>query len=251
MPRPRALVFFALVLALLPFLLRGLAQLPALGHYRGPYGDAVNALGEPLRHVTNMVSAVNYDFRALDTLGEELILFVAANGIVILLRGARGHGTSARAAHILHRRREGRSEAQTAGGRLLAGVILLYGLYVILHAQLTPGGGFQGGTIVFAAALMLYFGEGYAAWRQLIRSPLLARVEAFGVGLYLLAGLLPMAVGARFLENILPLGQTGSLLSGGLIPVVNLGVGLAVAAGFCSIALELLEETRESGGEAA
>lgn len=49
---------------------------------------------------------------------------------------------------------------------------------------------------------------------------------------------------------MLPLGETGGLLSGGLILVGNLGVAFAVAGGFGLLLLEFLEETRrpEEGG---
>ena len=51
--------------------------------------------------------------------------------------------------------------------------------------------------------------------------------------------------GGAFLENVLPLGKTGSLLSAGTIPVINLFVGLEVAAGFALLFAEFLEETRQ------
>ena len=45
--------------------------------------------------VSNMVSAVNFDFRGLDTLGEEIMLVAAVTGTVLLLRGIRGEDLSA------------------------------------------------------------------------------------------------------------------------------------------------------------
>ena len=67
----------------------GLRGLPAAGQYRGPYGDVVNAAGVRERHVTDMVTAVNFDYRALDTLGEEFILFVSAAAVAVVLRRGR------------------------------------------------------------------------------------------------------------------------------------------------------------------
>jgi multicomponent Na+:H+ antiporter subunit B len=244
--RSIAVVVMALMLA--PLAAAGLTELPAFGHYRGPYGDVINAIGTPARHITNMVTGVNYDFRGLDTLGEEFILFASVTGVVMLLRGARGEARSAKAARILHRRRTGRSDAVAGAGRVLAPIVMLYGIYVILHAQITPGGGFQGGVIVFGAMLLVYLGEGYPAWRRIAPSAALDLGEALGAGMYVVGGLVPMFFGARYLENILPLGEPKTITSGGLIPIVNFGVGLAVAAGFLSIALEFLEETREPGG---
>jgi multicomponent Na+:H+ antiporter subunit B len=232
-----------------PLAAASLLELPAFGHYQGPYGDVINSIGTPMRHITNMVTGVNYDFRGLDTLGEEFILFASVTGVVMLLRGARGEGRSASALRILHRRREGRSEAVTGAGRVLAPIVMLYGIYVILHAQITPGGGFQGGVIVFGAALLAYLGEGYSVWRRIARSTLLDLAEAVGAGIFVIGGLVPMFFGARYLQNILPLGEAKALTSGGLIPIVNFGVGLAVAAGFLLIALEFLEETRQPGDD--
>jgi multicomponent Na+:H+ antiporter subunit B len=243
-PQIRTFAYIAMALALVPPIVAGLAGLPAFGHYPGPYGDIVNAIGVPVRHVTNMVSLVNYDVRGLDTLGEEMILFAATTGVVMLLRGPRGEATAAAPVRILHRRLRGRSEAVSGIGRWLMPLTAVYGAYVVLHAQLTPGGGFQGGVIIFAALLLIYLGDGYAPWRRLVRSAHLDSGEALGAGIYAFAGLAPLAVGAVYLQNVVPLGRVGSILSGGLIPIVNLGVGIAVAAGFTSIALELLEETR-------
>ncbi|SER10285.1 multisubunit sodium/proton antiporter, MrpB subunit [Faunimonas pinastri] len=241
----RLIAFFAAALVCLPLILAGLRGLPAFGQHTNPYGDAVNAQGEALRHVTNMVAAVNFDIRGIDTLGEEFILFTAVTGVVMLLRGARGEARSADPSEILHRRREGRSEAVTGLGRWVAPTTLVFGLYVILHGQLTPGGGFQGGVIVAASALLVYFGEGYAAWRLIVHSTALDVLEACGVAIYLVVGLVPLFTGGSYLENVLPLGEVGSMLSGGIIPILNVAVGMAVIGGFCTIALEFLEETRQ------
>jgi multisubunit Na+/H+ antiporter MnhB subunit len=43
---------------------------------------------------TNVISAINFDWRAYDTLGEATILLTAATGVTAILR------------HYLHRRRE-------------------------------------------------------------------------------------------------------------------------------------------------
>jgi multicomponent Na+:H+ antiporter subunit B len=49
--------------------------------------------------------------------------------------------------------------------------------------------------------------------------------------------------GSAFLENILPLGQVGSITSAGTVPLINITVGLAVSAGFVLLSLSFLEET--------
>ena len=248
----RTLIFVVLLIAAAPAMIHGLSALPPFGDYRGPYGDVINHLIVPARHISNAVTGVNFDFRGLDTLGEELILFAATVGVAMLLRGTRGHTTSAEPVKIPLRRRPGRSEAVTLMARWFAPLTLVFGLYVILHAQLTPGGGFQGGVIVFASFLLVYLGGGYGAWSKMTPGLVIHLGESSGILIYLCGGLVSIALGGAYLENDLPLGTLGSILSGGLIPTLNLGVALAVAAGFLSVAREFLEETRrytdEEGG---
>src|SRR3954470_18179415 len=84
------LLFLPSAAGLLAGLLDALGRLPAFGHYAGPYGFVVNGVGVTERHATDLVAAVNFDYRAFDTLGEEFILFAAVLGIVVLLRSMRG-----------------------------------------------------------------------------------------------------------------------------------------------------------------
>lgn len=219
-------------------------HIPTFGHHPLPYGDAINHMTVAQRHVTNMVTAVNFDYRAFDTLGEELMLVAAVTGTLVLLRGRRGESVSDHAAQAGNRPVCERSEAVTLACRIFLPIVMTYGIYVILHAQLTPGGGFQGGAIVASGALLLYLGESYRVWRRLVRSLLFDMLEAAGALVLVLCGLGPMAWGHAFLQNVLPLGETRALLSGGLILVQNAGVALAVAAGFILLLLEFLEETR-------
>ena len=54
--------------------------LPDFGHPRGPYADLAPRIMLDERHVANAVTGITFDLRGFDTLGEELILFVAALG---------------------------------------------------------------------------------------------------------------------------------------------------------------------------
>lgn len=217
--------------------------MPAFGEPTGPYGPSVNRLGPALRHVSNMVSAVNFDFRGIDTLGEEIMLVAAVTGAVLLLRGIRGENLSARPAAASRPSRQ-RAESTVLVSRLLGPLVLLFGFYMAMHGMTTPGGGFQGGVAFASGLLLLYVGEGYRAWRELLRSPILAAAEGGGALLFALAGFLPMAEGKAYMQNVLPLGTIRDVFSGGLMLVENVGVAFAVAAGFTILFLEFLEETR-------
>src|SRR5205807_8308622 len=64
-------------------LLIGLHGLPAFGHYHGIYGLLVDKIEPKLRHATDIVTALNFDIRAFDTLGEEFILFASVAGVAV------------------------------------------------------------------------------------------------------------------------------------------------------------------------
>ena len=98
MTRRQRLGLFAPGIGGLGFLLVwGVVGLPAFGHYAGPYGDIVVRVVEPQRHMANAVTAVVFDYRGFDTMGEELILFATASAVAMLLRETRAHDKIGRA----------------------------------------------------------------------------------------------------------------------------------------------------------
>jgi multisubunit Na+/H+ antiporter MnhB subunit len=44
--------------------------------------------------------------------------------------------------------------------QLIAGMVFLYGIYVIVHGHLTPGGGFAGGVIMAGSFILLILAFG-------------------------------------------------------------------------------------------
>ena len=88
--RLRFCLFMPAVAGFAAMFLWGLDGLARFGNYPGPYGDIINRVALPERHLTNMATAVNFDYRGFDTLGEEYILFAAVVGLALLLRQARG-----------------------------------------------------------------------------------------------------------------------------------------------------------------
>jgi multicomponent Na+:H+ antiporter subunit B len=243
-PRLRLMIFLLACIGLLPAFAHVAMRMPAFGAHPLPYGEAINAVATKERHVTNMVSAVNFDYRGFDTLGEEFMLLCAVTGITVLLRGARGEQTSARPGVLEGRPIRPRSEAVMLICRIFGALTLMFGIYVALHAMTTPGGGFQGGVIIASATLMIFMGESYRGWRRLMHSEMLDAIEGGGATLYALCGFASMAAGKPFLYNILPLGTPRDLFSGGLMLIENAGVACAVAGGFAVTFLEFLEETR-------
>ncbi|HTW68497.1 MAG TPA: MnhB domain-containing protein [Acetobacteraceae bacterium] len=245
----RLLLFAVAVLVLAPAGVVVAMNMPAFGSHELPYGDAVNSTIPAARHISNMVSAVNFDVRGLDTLGEEFMLVCAVTGTVVLLRGERGEKLTSHPAQMRGRLNAPRSDALVLTGRLMGPMVLLFGLYVVLHATVTPGGGFQGGVVISSGLLLLYLCEDYQTWRWFMRAGWLDACEGGGALIFVLAGAAPLCFGAHFLQNIMPLGKFRDMLSGGLMQIVNAAVACAVLGGFALVFLEFLEETREPRGD--
>ena len=242
--RVRLILLALAALVLVPAAIRLAASMPTFGAHALPYGEAVNALAPKQRRVTNAVTAVNFDVRGFDTMGEEFMLLAAVTGTVVLLRGSRGEETTDEPARVDGRDIPRRTDAAVLVSRLLAPLVFLYGIYVALHATTTPGGGFQGGVIIASSLLLVFLAEAYAGWRRIVRSSILEACEGGGALLFLLLGFAPLFVGQPFATNILPLGELKSAWSGGSMFVMNIAVTLAVFGGFGLVLVEFMEETR-------
>lgn len=150
-------------------------------------------------------------------------------------------------------------------------LIQVFGLYVVFHGHLSPGGGFSGG-VVLALSMVLFslvFGRratmlmlvnpdeparGSARWRHTLAGFGLLMDMNARVPLGLIAGVLVISI--KILSFLapgtfkLPLGTPGSLFSSGLILVLSIGVGLVVASTILTLFLILIEEAphgRKSG----
>lgn len=214
-------------------------NMPPWGNYRGPYGDAIARVAVYERHATDIVNAINYDYRGFDTLGEEFILFTAAVGVMMLLRReedakTRSVGTVSDDSNL------STSVRAICMPALL--VTVIFGLYIALHGQLTPGGGFQGGVILAGAPILIYICEDTQAFRRITSHVTVEVVEAMGAGAYALIGLSPLLFGLPLLTNILPLGKTGDVWSSGTIALISACVGVEVTAAFLIVTYTYLQE---------
>jgi multicomponent Na+:H+ antiporter subunit B len=240
-PRARRALALVSLLALAALGTAAVLQLPDYGHPRGPY--ATGAVKASLQHQINAtVGGVTFDVRGVDTLGEELILFCAAVGATLLLRAQRREGRAREAAERHEAERDRTPASLRALGAALVGPVLVLGAYVLAHGHLTPGGGFQGG-VILAAALLLVFAAGQITALERVRPVALVEVtEAVGAGAYVLIALGGLVFAGAAMESFLPLGQAGDLLSGGIVPVLNVFVGIEVAAAITLILTEFLDQ---------
>src|ERR1700752_1679043 len=194
MSRPVRLALFAVAGSwLLAVLLLGLHGLPAFGRCHGVYGLRVAEVEPPARHATDIVTALNFDLRAFDTLGEEFILFASVTGVALLLRHLRDEDESVEQTRGLDDHAfAGASDALRMMSVILILLLVALGAYLALHGQLTPGGGFQAGIVLAAGPLTIVLAGRYLAVKRLAGRWMdvsLESLEAIGAAAYVLIGL--------------------------------------------------------------
>jgi energy-converting hydrogenase B subunit I len=126
--------------------------------------------------------------------------------------------------------------------------ILIFGLYIIAHGHLTPGGGFQGGAVIVSGVVMLLVAFSSQELKKSLRERLLSTMESSGALIFI--GLAFAGIGIVFFYNFLvgtPIfGRIpatgpgpGDIWTGGFIPLMNLAVGLKVVAGLSAVVLAM------------
>ena len=125
--------------------------------------------------------------------------------------------------------------------QLIAGLVFLYGIYVIIRGHITPGGGFAGGVILAGSfiLLILAFGSEFIKLVEEERGTTLIENLAILIALLIASAGLLLGTGI-FFNNWLPRGVPGELISAGTLPLYNIFIGIEVAASMLSIFLALI-----------
>jgi len=126
--------------------------------------------------------------------------------------------------------------------------ILVFGFYIIAHGHLTPGGGFQGGAVIVSGVVMLLVAFNSQELKKTLRERTLSIMESTGALIFI--ALAFAGIGTAFCYNFLvgspifgripPTGPNpGDIWTGGVIPLMNLAVGLKVVAGLSAVVLAM------------
>lgn len=127
--------------------------------------------------------------------------------------------------------------------------IVIFGIYLVLHGHLTPGGGFQGGAVVASATALLIISYGALGKHKKD----LSTVEALGLVMFISIALL--GIGSTMFYNFLAgtggifggtvsLGTNpGYINTGGTVTLMNLAVGIEVSAALSLILWMMSKET--------
>ncbi len=176
----------------------------------------------------NAVTSVVVLYRGFDTLGEVTVLFLAALGISVFMKG-----TGEKRKKVLDQ-----SFILKTGSRLLFPLMFLFGIYIIAHGHLTPGGGFPGGVIIATGFFVILLTSESVQFNKTVMSVLegLAGLSFIGLGVVGLLG-----PGNSFLQNFLPLGKFDTVFSAGIIPLIYAVVGIKVGAELSSVVFAMKE----------
>jgi multicomponent Na+:H+ antiporter subunit B len=128
--------------------------------------------------------------------------------------------------------------------RILLPFVQLYGLYVVLHGHLSPGGGFSGGAIIAASMILYALSFNLAEGSKKLSHDVSSVLESGGAMIFAGMGLLAILMGTNFLGNKVagfPIGTPGNLFSSGAIAVITFGVGIKVASTMITLFYSLIE----------
>jgi multicomponent Na+:H+ antiporter subunit B len=241
--RGRKWLFAVAGTVLLAVLLIGLHGLPPFGDHRSALASAVEHRELAARHATDYVTALNFDLRAFDTLGEEAILFAAVIGVMMLMRHMREEDQGERRRRAQDHRFQGASDALRLQALVMVALITAFGIYVALHGALTPGGGFQAGVVLAAGPAVVMLAGRYMTLKHIAPSWALEVVESTGAAAYALIAVGGLVFAGVFFKNFLPYGTPNELLSGGTMPLSSIAVGLEVSGGLLLIFSEFLDQS--------
>ncbi|MBA7697759.1 hypothetical protein ES703_106429 [subsurface metagenome] len=133
--------------------------------------------------------------------------------------------------------------------RLTVGLILLFGIYIVLHGHITPGGGFAGGVIIALSFihLMLAFGKDLALKK--LSEAQASFFESLGAIMFLSIAILGFVGGYFFLNFFLNKGEPFRLFSAGIIPLCNVAICFKVGAGLFVVFVALVALKINPGGK--
>jgi multicomponent Na+:H+ antiporter subunit B len=240
-----ALLFIAALFALLLYVV---ANMPTMGDADNPTNSSevierYLEKAEEETHVVNVITGIILNYRGYDTMGEVSVIFCALAAVLAVL----GREKRGKIYGYTDRSRVPSSVIVKTMVSFLVPFIVLFSIYTILHGELSPGGGFQGGAIVGASMIIFttIFGLYESSERipQRIRAPL----EGSAVITFFIVGVLGLIGGGNFLTYAWP--DIASSLQPAVVVwltiLVEIGIGLGGAMVLISILFSMIREEEE------
>ncbi|MCH5263844.1 MAG: hypothetical protein J1F42_13115 [Lachnospiraceae bacterium] len=219
-------------ITLVGVLLVTVSCLPPDGNASNPVNNVVSGryIEQGLQETgaLNIVSGMILTYRAFDTFGETNVLFIATCCVMIMLMV--DDAILKKQAAMNDRRFEPKNDTILQGvAFVLCPIIFIFGIYIILNGHLSPGGGFSGGSIMGAGLILYVAAYGFKKTQRFFDEHIYKIAKITALCMYGLIGTYFYMTGANGIENHIPLGIPGHILSSGIILPINICVGLEVA----------------------
>ena len=227
----RALTLALLILASVP-LLYAVAQLPPVGSVENPtYTHVASRYLEEGPEETgceNIVTAIILNYRGYDTHGEVTVIFtamMAVFGVLLFPHAAKKTERSDKTVPV--------SPVTRFIVRILASFIVMFSIYMILHGHATPGGGFQGGTILGALLIAISLVMGSERAQDLLPERVRPWLRPAAVLMFAAVGVAGMLLFGEYLSY--PIDGEYLFLRVPFLTLIELGIAVGGAAIIASI----------------
>lgn len=171
--------------------------------------------------VPNAVSGIIFRNRLYDTIMEVVVFSVAILGCNYLLSNENPSCTIY----------QFKDEPSIVLARLGATIAALVGIELAIRGHLSPGGGFAAGVAAGTAIGLIAITSSYHWMQDIYQRWYAATWEKVSVLIFIILAVLTLCG----LE--LPHGELGTLLSGGILPILNILVAIKVALGSWAVLL--------------
>ena len=225
-----SIIFTMLLIGVLLYVV---SYLPPVGNASNPDNNVVaqryieNGLEET--GAVNIVSGMILTYRAFDTFGETNVLFIATCCVMIMLMLEEKALKEQEETEQNHKFEPQNDQILIFAARVLCPVILVFGIYIILNGHISPGGGFSGGAILGAGMCLYANAMGFSRIGKWFNENVYKIAKISALCMYGLIGSYFYITGANGIENHIPLGIPGHILSSGIILSINIAVGIEVA----------------------
>ena len=219
-------------IAIVVLLVITVSYLPSVGGADKPTNNLVSEtyISDGLKDTgaVNIVTGMILSYRAFDTFGETNVLFIATCCVMIMLmvdedkirenKDSNDRGFEPKNDVILQ-----------MVATLLVPIVFLFGIYIILNGHLSPGGGFSGGAMIGAGMILYVAAFGFDKIGKFFNEKVYKCVKVTALICYGCIVTYYFLTGANGLPCLIPLGEPGKILSGGITLPINIFVGSEVA----------------------